>query len=104
MVTNQNNELIHTRTVTGWRVCVDYRKLNKVTRKDHFPLLVIDQMLDKLAGQDYYCFFDGYSRYNQIAICPDDQEKQDSLAHMVPLLFGECHLNYGMHQKLFKDV
>ncbi|KAH9649617.1 hypothetical protein KPL70_026044 [Citrus sinensis] len=71
---NEKNELIPTRTVTGWRVCIDYRKLNKTTRKDHFPLPFIDQMLDRLAGKRYYCFLDGYSSYNQIAIAPEDQE------------------------------
>ncbi|GMJ09143.1 hypothetical protein HRI_004583500 [Hibiscus trionum] len=75
VVTNEENELIPTRTVTGWRVCMDYRKLNKATRKDHFPLPFIDQMLDRLAGKPYYCFLDGYSGYNQIAIAPEDQEK-----------------------------
>ncbi|KAM6592929.1 hypothetical protein CsatA_000632 [Cannabis sativa] len=75
VVKNEKNELIPTRTVTGWRICIDYRKLNKATRKDHFPLPFIDQMLDKLAGQEYYCFLDGYSRYHQIAIAPEDQEK-----------------------------
>ena len=75
VITNDNNELIPTRTVTGWRVCMDYRKLNKATRKDHFPLPFIDQMLDRLAGRTYYCFLDGYSGYNQIAIAPEDQEK-----------------------------
>ncbi|KAH9779814.1 hypothetical protein KPL71_007852 [Citrus sinensis] len=75
VMANEKNELIPTRTVTGWRVCVDYRKLNKATRKDHFPLPFIDQMLDRLAGKQYYCFLDGYSGYNQIAIAPDDQEK-----------------------------
>ncbi|XP_022863490.1 uncharacterized protein LOC111383607 [Olea europaea var. sylvestris] len=68
-------KLIPTRTVTGWRVCIDYRKLNKITRKDHFPLLFIDKMLDRLAGYSYYYFLDGYSSYNQIAIAPEDQEK-----------------------------
>ena len=72
---NDNNEPIPTRIVTRWRICMDYRKLNKATRKDHFPLPFIDQMLDRLAGHDYYCFLDGYSRYNQIAIAPEDQEK-----------------------------
>ncbi|KAL4379251.1 hypothetical protein GQ457_02G022480 [Hibiscus cannabinus] len=67
--------LIPTRTVTGWRVCMDYRKLNKATRKDHFPLPFIDQMLDRLAGKQFYCFLDGYSGYNQIAIAPEDQSK-----------------------------
>ncbi|XP_075107123.1 uncharacterized protein LOC142180097 [Nicotiana tabacum] len=75
VVVNENNDLIPTRTVTGWRICIDYRKLNNATRKDHFPLPFIDQMLDRLAGQEYYCFLDGYSGYNQIAIAPENQEK-----------------------------
>ncbi|KAK8572803.1 hypothetical protein V6N13_048370 [Hibiscus sabdariffa] len=75
VISNENNELIPSRTVTGWRVCMDYRKLNKATRKDHFPLPFIDQMLDRLAGKQYYCFLDGYSDYNQIAIAPEDQSK-----------------------------
>ena len=54
---------------------MDYRKLNKATRKDHFPLPFIDQMLDRLAGHEYYCLLDGYSGYNQIMIAPEDQEK-----------------------------
>ena len=64
VVANEKNELIPTRTVTGWRVCMDYRKLNKATRKDHFPLPFVDQMLDRLAGKEFYCFLDGYSGYN----------------------------------------
>ena len=75
MIRNERNELIPTRTVTGWRVCIDYRKLNTTTRKDHFPLPFIDQMLDRLVGHPHFCFLDGYSRYNQIAIAPEDQEK-----------------------------
>ncbi|KAL4386866.1 hypothetical protein GQ457_09G016810 [Hibiscus cannabinus] len=54
---------------------MDYRKLNKATKKDHFPLPFIDQMLDWLAGKEFYCFLDGYSGYNQISIAPEDQEK-----------------------------
>ncbi|XP_062118923.1 uncharacterized protein LOC133832623 [Humulus lupulus] len=61
VVENEDNERIPTRTVTGWRICMDYRKLNKATRKDHFPLPFIDQMLDRLVGREYYCFLDGYS-------------------------------------------
>ena len=74
MKTTEDNELIPTRTVTGWRVCMDYRKLNKATRKDHFPLPYIDQMLDRLAGHQYYCLLDGFSGYNQIAIAPEPGE------------------------------
>lgn len=50
VVTNEKDELIPTRTVTGWRVCIDYRRLNDATRKDHFPLPFIDQMLQRLSG------------------------------------------------------
>ena len=50
--------------VTGWRVCIDYRKLNNATRNDHFLLPFIDQMVERLFGQDYYCFLNGYSGYN----------------------------------------
>nr|GEW66892.1 reverse transcriptase domain-containing protein [Tanacetum cinerariifolium] len=62
VVTNENNELIPTRLVTGWRVCIDYRKLNDATRKDHFPLPFMNQMLERLAGNEFYCFLDGFSR------------------------------------------
>ena len=75
VIRNEKDELIPTRTVTGWRVCIDYIKLNTVTRKDHFPLPFIDQMLDRLAGHPHFCFLDGYSGYNQISIAPEDQEK-----------------------------
>lgn len=75
VVTNEENELIPTRLVMGWRVCIDYRKLNEATRKDHFPLPFMDQMLERLAGNEYYCFLDGFSGYLQIPIDPQDQEK-----------------------------
>nr|GEU58992.1 DNA-directed DNA polymerase [Tanacetum cinerariifolium] len=75
VVENENNELIPTRLVTGWRVCIDYRKLNDATRKDHFHLPFMDQMLERLAGNEFYCFLDGFSGYIQILINPPDQEK-----------------------------
>ncbi|GJR78921.1 reverse transcriptase domain-containing protein [Tanacetum coccineum] len=75
VVTNENNELVPTRTVTGWRVCINYRKLNEATTKDHFPLPFMDQMLERLAGNKYFCFLDGFSGYFQIPIDPNDQEK-----------------------------
>nr|GFA45505.1 reverse transcriptase domain-containing protein [Tanacetum cinerariifolium] len=58
-----------------WRVCIDYRKFNEATRKDHFPLPFIDQMLERLTGNQYYCFLDGFSGYFQIPINLKDQEK-----------------------------
>ena len=72
VIGNEKNELIPTRTVTGWRVCIDYKKLNTTTRKDHYLLPFINQMLDRLARHFHYCFLDGYSGYNQIAIAPED--------------------------------
>ena len=72
---NDQGEQVVTRPSTGWRVCIDYRKLNTATQKDHFPLPFIDQILEKLAGNKYYCFLDGYSGYNQVAVFPNDQEK-----------------------------
>nr|GEY47073.1 reverse transcriptase domain-containing protein [Tanacetum cinerariifolium] len=75
VVENEENELIPTRLVTGWRVCINYHKLNEATLKDHFPLSFMDQMLERLAGNEYYCFLDGFSGYFQISIDPRDQEK-----------------------------
>ncbi|GKE66100.1 hypothetical protein Tco_1520261, partial [Tanacetum coccineum] len=75
VIENEDNELIPTRLVMGWRVCIDYQKLNDATRKDHFTLPFIDQMLKRLAGNEYYCFLDGFSGYFQIPIDLQDQEK-----------------------------
>ena len=75
VIKNEKNEFIPTRTMTGWRVCIDYKKSNTTTRKDHYPIPFIDQMLDRLAGHRYFYFLDGYSRYNQISIALEDKEK-----------------------------
>ncbi|GJU39226.1 reverse transcriptase domain-containing protein [Tanacetum coccineum] len=75
VVTNKDNKLVPTRTVKGWRVCIDCHKLNEATRKDHFPLPFMDQMLERLAGNKFFCFLDGFSRYFQIPIELADQEK-----------------------------
>ncbi|KAK9072138.1 hypothetical protein SSX86_008570 [Deinandra increscens subsp. villosa] len=72
---NEQGELIPTRVQNGWRVCIDYRRLNASTRKDHFPLPFIDQMLERLTGKTHYCCLDGYSGFHQIPIAPEDQEK-----------------------------
>jgi hypothetical protein len=58
-----------------WRICVDYHELNKATLKDYFPLPFINQVLDTLADKQYFSFLDGFSRYNQIQIALEDQEK-----------------------------
>ena len=72
MVMNDKNELIPTRTVSGHKICIDYRKLNAATRKDNFPLPFIDQMMERLANHKYYCFLDGYSGFFKKLIHQDD--------------------------------
>ena len=64
VIRNEKNELIPTRTVTGWRVCIDYRKLNTTTRKDHYPLPALLIKCWRLVGHSHYCFLDGYFGYN----------------------------------------
>ena len=75
MVKNEKEELIPTRVQNSWRVCIDYKMLNQETRKDHFPLPFIDQMLERLVGKSHYCCLDGFSGYFQIHIAPEDHEK-----------------------------
>jgi hypothetical protein len=74
IVKNSAGELIPQCITTGWRICIDYRKLDSHSRKDHFPLPFIDKILECLAGQSYYFFLYGYSEYNQVAVDSQDQE------------------------------
>ncbi|XP_051152532.1 uncharacterized protein LOC127266358 [Andrographis paniculata] len=73
--TRDKGEVFMTRPVTGWRVYIDYRRFNAITKKDHFLLPFLDQCLKKLAGHEYYYFLDGYLGYHQIPIKPEDYEK-----------------------------
>ena len=74
-VLNEKGEEMPTLLTTGWRVCIDLRKLNEVMRKDHFTLPFMDQLLERVSSHPFYCFLDGYSGYFQIEISTDDQEK-----------------------------
>ncbi|GJW63345.1 reverse transcriptase domain-containing protein [Tanacetum coccineum] len=99
VVENDENELIPTRLVTGWHVSIDYRKLNDATRKDHFPLPFMDQMLERLAGNEYYCFLDGFSGYIQIPIDPSRSRKKSHsrvLKERSPIV--ACLSAYAMHR------
>ncbi|KAJ9548124.1 hypothetical protein OSB04_020667 [Centaurea solstitialis] len=92
VVTNDNNELVPTCTVTGWRVCIDYRKLNDATRKDHFPLPFIDQMLERLAGNEYYCFLDGFWDISKSPLILKTKRKRPLPVPLEHLPIGEkCH-------------
>ncbi|XP_038874974.1 uncharacterized protein LOC120067495 [Benincasa hispida] len=83
VVPNANNELILMRTVTGWQICMDFCKLNAVTKKDHFPLPFIDQMLDRLVGNDHFYFLDG-----------------DEGSHFVNGVIKKLLLKYNIHHKV----
>ena len=63
VVENKKGALVPTKVVTGWRICIDYRKLNAANRKDHFPLPFIEQILERVASHPFYFFLDGYSGY-----------------------------------------
>ena len=72
IVQNEKGVDMPTRLTIGWRVCVDYKRLNAMTRKDHFPLPFINQLLEGVSGHPFYCFLDGYSRSFKIEIVGED--------------------------------
>ena len=75
VVRNDKNKLIPQRIVTGYRMVIDFGLLNKATRKYHYPLPFIDQMLERLSKHTHFCFLDGYSGFSQIPISQPDQKK-----------------------------
>ncbi|GJX82654.1 hypothetical protein Tco_0332135 [Tanacetum coccineum] len=98
VVTNKNDELVPTRTVTVWRVCIDYRKLNKATAKDHFPLRLMDQMLERLTGNKYFCFWMVFPDIFKFLSILMIKKKQYSLVLSEHTLIGECLSGYVMPQ------
>jgi hypothetical protein len=104
VVKNEKNELIPQRTVTGWRMCIDYRKLNKATKKDHFLLPFIDEMLEHLVNHSFFFF---------LMVIQDITKFQSTLmikakpllhVHTKLMLIVEYLLDYVMLQLLFKDA
>ena len=86
-----------------WRICVEYRELKRATKKDHFPLPFIDQVLDGLAGKKFFSYLDGFSRYNQIQISPEDQDKTTFTFPWVPLHIGSFLLVCAMLPPLSRE-
>lgn len=82
-----------------WRICVDYRELNKATLKDHFPLPFINQVLDTLVENKFFSFLDEFSGYNQIQMAPEDQEKT---TFTCPWGTFAYHLVFVMHLLPFR--
>jgi hypothetical protein len=90
------NEVIPQQTVTGWHMCINYRKLNNATRKDHFPLPFINEILERLANHSFFCYMDGYSSYHQISVHPNDQSKTTftcpyGMFTYMRMSFGPCN-------------
>ena len=98
VVKNEKNELIPQRTVTRWRMSIDYQKHNKATKKDHFPLPFIDEMLERLANHSFFYFLDGYSGCHQIPIHPNDQSKTTLIVPMELMLIAGCPSDYATLQ------
>ena len=104
IVPNDKYELIPQRIVTGYRMVIDFHKLNKATIKDHYPLPFIDKMLERQSKHTHFCFLDGYSGFSQILVSAEDHSKLLLLALSVILLIDVCLLVYVMHPLPFKDV
>jgi hypothetical protein len=104
VVKNQDNELVPTRIQSRWRVCIDYCKLNATTRKDHFPLPFIDQMVERLAGHEYYYFLDGYSGYNQVPVDPKTRRRLHLHVPLGHSPIAVCLLGCAMHLLLFSSA
>jgi hypothetical protein len=104
VVKNEKNELIPQRSVTGWRMCIDYHKLNKATKKDHFPPPFIDDMLERLENHEYFCFLDVYSGFMQIPIHPDDQHKTTFTCPYGTFAHRRMPFSFVMLQPLFNDA
>ena len=83
---------------------IDFHKLNKATKKDHYPLPFIDQMLERLCKHTHYCFLDGYSGSLKYLCRLEINQRLLLHALLVLLLIDVCLLVYAMHLLPFKDV
>jgi len=92
VIRNDQNESVPTEVQSKSRVCIDYRKLNVATRKDHFLLPFLDQMLERLAEHLLYYFLDRYSGYTQISIAPEIRRILLLPIFLERMPFGECRL------------
>ena len=67
---NEEGELVPVRPIVGYRMCINFRKPNRETQKNHKPIPFMDRILERLRNNSYFCFLDGYSGYSVIAIQP----------------------------------
>ena len=105
MVQNENGEEIATCLTSGWKVCIDYRKLNVVTRKDHFPLPFIDQVLERVSSHPFYCIsWTGTQGISKLKLMLKIRRRPLSHVRLEHTPTEECLLIYAMHLQHSKDV
>jgi hypothetical protein len=104
VVKNKDYELVPTRIQFGLRVCIDYRRLNTATRKDHFPLQFIDKMVERLAGHEYYCFRMVILDITRSQWIPKTRRSPHLHVPLGHLPTVTCLLGCAMHQLLFSGT
>src|SRR3954462_4125135 len=104
VVPNDKNELIPQRTIIGYIMCIDFRKLNKATRKDHYPLPFIDQMLERLSKNTHFAILMGILASPRFMSTPRIRRIPLSRVLTVLMLIGVCLLVCVMHLLLFRGV
>src|SRR3954468_4405476 len=104
VVPNDKNELIPLRIIIGYRMCIDYRKLNKATRKDHYSLPFIDQMLERLSKNTHFCYLDGTLASLRFMLTLPIKRRPLSCVLAVLMLIGVCLLVYVLHLLLFRGA
>ncbi|KAL0534075.1 hypothetical protein IC582_028356 [Cucumis melo] len=104
IVENDKGEFVPTRIQNGWHICINYRKLNEVTKKDHFPFPYLDQMIKQITGKSYFCFLDGFLVFTKYLL--HVMTKTKPLLHVILERFPleECHLDCVMLLLHFKDA
>ena len=104
IVPNDKNELIPQRSIIGYRMCIDFRKLNKATRKDHYPLPIIDQMLEGYLKTPTFVILMVILVSLKSMLTLRIKRKLFSLVLMVLMLIDVCLLVYAMSLLLSRDV
>jgi hypothetical protein len=102
VISNEKNELIPQRTVTGWRMCIGYRKLNKATQKDYFLLPFIDEMLEMLANHSF-CYLEWREKAYHSAKLYKERTKRwhDKRVKTKQFKLGDKVLLFNSHVRLF---
>ncbi|XP_038880382.1 uncharacterized protein LOC120072032 [Benincasa hispida] len=104
IVENDKSEMVPMRIQNGWRTCIDFRKPNKVTKKDHFPIPFLNQMVERLAGKPFFCFLNGFLGSTKSQSLKRTRKRLPSLALMVLTLSEECHSGFVTPQVRSKGV